>query len=236
MSPRGPYPQAPWTALIFPILASGHMVRGMSSRPIPDKVVLQRSGIALPYFATKTVRLLDQRSIWSSLYMVENRGSAPFRYLWSAHPLISVPCAFAGSKLPPGNLSFRTFPADGKVRPWPMYKGTDLSSHWIPQGTNLKIFVSGMTEGWCALHLPSHLLRFTFDPQCFPSSAFGSTITDLRDRARRIPLHCRGTMHLAVGPARRPGALRVSGAASRRDPRTGRCGWISRARSSPEAE
>jgi galactose mutarotase-like enzyme len=112
------------------------------------------------------VRLLDQRSLEFS-YTVENQGAAPIRYVWSAHPLISVPASFV-VEVPPGNLTFRTFPHDGRVRRWPMYQGADLSRSWIPQGTNLKVFISGMTEGWCALHLPSHSLRFTFDLESVP--------------------------------------------------------------------
>ena len=65
--------------------------------------------------------------------MVENRGAAPIRYMWSAHPLISVPASFA-LEVPPGNLTFRTFPNDGKVRRWPMYQGADLSRSWVAEG------------------------------------------------------------------------------------------------------
>jgi galactose mutarotase-like enzyme len=122
--------------------------------------------MALPYFATKTVRLLNEHFLECS-YTVENHGAAPIRYMWSAHPLISVPDSFS-LEVPPGNLTFRTFPHDGKVRRWPMYQGVDLSQSWIPQGANLKVFITGMTEGWCVLQLPSHSLRFTFDLESVP--------------------------------------------------------------------
>ncbi len=163
---QGFYPQAPWSATHLPDL--GEWTHGVWDVAEADatKVVLQRTGNALPYFATKTVRFLDERSIEFS-YIVENRGAGPIRYLWSAHPLISVAGAFR-LELPPGDLAFRTFPSDRQVRPWPVYQGTDLSRQWIPRGDTLKVFVTGFSGGWCALHLPSHSLRFTFDIQSVP--------------------------------------------------------------------
>jgi hypothetical protein len=163
---QGPYPQAPWTDMYLPDL--GEWTHGTWDilESAPDRIVLERPGIALPYFATKTVHLLDPRYLEFS-YGLENRGDAPIRYMWSAHPLISVSASFA-LEVPPGDLTFSTFPRDGNVRPWPMYQGVDLSQAWIPRGTTLKIFIAGMTEGWCALHLPSHSLRFTFDLESIP--------------------------------------------------------------------
>lgn len=163
---QGLYPQAPWTGTHLPDL--GEWTHGTWDvvEATPAKVVLQRSGSALPYFATKTVYLAEDRTLALS-YMVENRGAAPIRYLWSAHPLISVPGCYR-IETPPGNLTFRTFPHDGKRWTWPVHEGTELSREWIAQGSNLKVFISGMSEGWCALHLPSHSLRFTFDLESVP--------------------------------------------------------------------
>jgi hypothetical protein len=163
---QGCYPQAPWSTVHLPDL--GEWTHGVWEvvEADPARVVLQKSGNALPYFATKNVRFLDERSLEFS-YVVENRGTAPLRYLWSAHPLIAVSHAFH-LELPPGDLTFCTFPSDGVVRPWPVYDGIDLSRQWVPRGANLKIFVSGLAEGWCALHLPAHSLRFTFDLESVP--------------------------------------------------------------------
>lgn len=163
---QGLYPQAPWTDTYLPDL--GEWTHGTWDvvESASDKIILERPGSALPYFATKTVRLVDERSLEFS-YTVENRGATPIRYLWSAHPLIAAPDSFA-LEVPSRNLTFRTFPADGKLRRWPMYQGCDLSRSWITEGTNLKVFITGMSEGWCALHLPSHTLRFTFDLESVP--------------------------------------------------------------------
>jgi len=163
---QGMYPQSPWASTHLPDLGEWTHGTWEVAYAGPDRIVLERYGSALPYFATKTVRLADERSLELS-YAVENRGEAPFRYLWSAHPLISVPDSFR-LEVPDGTLAFRTFPHDGEVRQWPMYQGADLSREWIAQGENLKVFVTGMTEGWCALHLPLHSLRFTFDLESIP--------------------------------------------------------------------
>ena len=163
---QGQYPQAPWTEHHLPDLGEWTHGTWDVTDTAPDRIVLERSGCALPYFATKIVRLAGDRSLEFS-YVVENRGADPIHYLWSAHPLISVPDSFA-IELPAGNLTFRTFPHDGKVRRWPMYQRVNLGREWIAQGTSLKVFVTGMTEGWCALHLPSHSLRFRFGIESIP--------------------------------------------------------------------
>ena len=162
---QGRYPQDPWADVHLPDLGEWTHGTWDVAESAPHGIVLQRSGSALPYFATKTVRLADRSLEFS--YIVENRGDAPIRYLWSAHPLISVPASFE-IEVPPGKLSFRTFPDDGAVRAWPLYHGTDLSREWIARETNLKVFINGMAEGWCALHLPSHSLRFTFNVGSIP--------------------------------------------------------------------
>jgi hypothetical protein len=163
---KGFYPQSPWADLHLPDLGEWTHETWEVADATARTIVLQRTGGALPYFAMKTVRLVDDRSLEFS-YVVENRGDAPLRYLWSAHPLISVTTAFE-IEVPQENLSFCTFPHDGKLRPWPMYEGTDLSREWIAAETDLKVFITRLTEGWCALHLPSHSLRFTFDVEAIP--------------------------------------------------------------------
>jgi len=163
---QGLYPQAPWSDTHLPDLGEWTHGTWEVTDADPAKIVLERTGSALPYVAVKTVRMANDRSLEFS-YLVENRGDAPIRYLWSAHPLISVDASFT-IEVPSGNLTFRTFPHDAKIRRWPMYQGINLSREWIAPGSNLKVFLTGMTEGWCALHLPSHTLRFTFDIESIP--------------------------------------------------------------------
>ena len=121
-SPRACIRRAPWSNIHLPDLGEWTHGTWEVANAAPDSIVLQRSGSALPYFATKTVRLAAERHAWSFRMWLKTAASAPIRYLWSAHPLISVPGSFA-IELPAGNLTFRTFPRDGEIRSWPMYRG-----------------------------------------------------------------------------------------------------------------
>lgn len=162
----GPYPAEPWTEVHLPDL--GEWTHGSWSVIESDErqVVMERSGYALPYFVRKTVRFVADRGLEVS-YRVENRGTFPLRYMWSAHPLISVEGPYELS-LPPGDLTFRTFPSDGVGHSWPLFNSIDISREWIPHGGDLKVFISGLNAGWCELRLPEHILRFTFDEKITP--------------------------------------------------------------------
>ena len=162
----GPYPADPSGALQLRDL--GEWTHGCWDvvEAAADHVVLERPGHALPYFARKTVRFAGERTV-EFAYFVENRGTSALRYMWAAHPLIAVEGPFE-VKLPPGDLTFRTFPTDGKEHVWPQFDSVDLSHEWIQRGKDLKVFVSGLTEGWCELRLPEHILRFTFDLSMTP--------------------------------------------------------------------
>ncbi len=162
----GFYPQEPWTSAHLPDL--GEWTHGVwnVTRARVRELVMERAGIALPYIATKIVRFIDEQTL-EFQYHVENRGAAPMRYLWSAHPLIAVPSEYQ-LELPAGNLQFRLFPSDEEGRSWPDFKGITLSNEWISRGTDLKVFVTGLEEGWCKLRLQEHSLRFTFDLRSVP--------------------------------------------------------------------
>jgi hypothetical protein len=162
----GAYPEQPWMGTSLPDL--GEWTHGVweIANTGHREIVMERIGQALPYFASKAVRFVDDRVLEFS-YRVENRGHFPIRYLWSAHPLISVQDGYE-LVLPPGNLTFSTFPSNGRTYSWPAFEGKCLSREWIPHGTNLKIFVAGLTEGWCELRLPTHTLRFVFDRNTVP--------------------------------------------------------------------
>lgn len=162
----GRYPLEPWTNLQLPDLGEWtHGTWNLVSASVTE-VVLERGGDALPYFARKTVRFIGEDLIEFE-YRVANRCDAPLRYLWSAHPLIAVPGDYR-LELPPGDLTFRVFPPEGEQATWPFYGNVDLSREWISSGTNLKVFVTGLKEGWCRLRLPAHSLHFTFDLQSVP--------------------------------------------------------------------
>ncbi len=162
----GAYPEQPWTGTALPDL--GEWTHGIwqIANAGDREVILERTGKALPYFASRVIRLVDDRVVKFS-YRVENRGQSPIRYLWSAHPLISVEDEYE-LVLPPGNLTFSTFPSNGRTYTWPAFEEECLAREWIPQGTTRKIFISGLTEGWCELRLPTHILRSTFDLKLVP--------------------------------------------------------------------
>jgi hypothetical protein len=163
---RGAYPEPPWDSARLPDLGEWTHSEWGVRHVEPTLVAMERAGNALPYFAVKIIRFADQETLEFS-YRVENRGRFPLRYIWSAHPLIAVQERFK-LLLPAGPLSFRVFPPTAELYPWPLYKGTDISTEWIPLGTTLKIFITGLSEGWCALELPKHTLRFSFDIQSVP--------------------------------------------------------------------
>ena len=162
----GPYPSPPWDATQLPDL--GEWTHGSWDlvESAGNRAALERSGIALPYRARKIVRFADDRTLEFS-YRVENRGDAPLQYMWSAHPLIAAPGDYE-LRLPPGDMTFRTFPGDGKLHAWPEFGSLNLAREWIPRGTNLKIFITGLSAGWCKLRLPEHTLKFTFDLRTVP--------------------------------------------------------------------
>jgi hypothetical protein len=162
----GAYPEAPWDSAILPDLGewshSSWKVRSWHS----DELTMETLGHRLPYFAVKTIRFLDQRTIEFS-YSVENRGLFPMRFIWSAHPLIAVNGKFE-LVLPPGDMIFRLFPPSESVYSWPNFKGKSVATDWVAHGTTLKIFVTGLAEGWCALVLPQYTLHFAFDFHVVP--------------------------------------------------------------------
>ncbi len=163
----GSYPDAPRAGV--QLLDLGEWTHGAwEVRSTADAaVVMTMNGRALPYTATKTIRFVDDETL-ALEYPVENHGQAPFLFLWSAHPLIEVENDFE-LLLPHGDLDLRVFPPDGVPYQWPTCRGTSLRDKWISRGATLKVFLSGLSEGWCSLLLPSHSLTFSFDLEKVPA-------------------------------------------------------------------
>jgi hypothetical protein len=162
----GRHPEAPWNDV--QLLDLGEWTHGAwdVSKTASAEIVMRMKGRALPYTATKTIRFVNDETLEFE-YRVENHGQAPFRFLWSAHPLIAVEDDFE-LQLPQGDLDLGVFPPDGAPYHWPMCRGTRLLDEWIPHGTTLKVFISGLGEGWCSLLLPLHTLTFSFDLETVP--------------------------------------------------------------------
>lgn len=162
----GTYPQAPWAGAKLPDLGEWTHLVWSVEKSERRELVMRAEGQVLPYTAIKTLRFADEHTLHFS-YSVVNRGLHSFRYLWSVHPLIAVGEQFA-LQFPAGDLAFRLFPPTPETFTWPIFKGASLSNDWIPSGTTLKIFVTGFSEGTCALVLPNCTLRFVFDPHLLP--------------------------------------------------------------------
>jgi hypothetical protein len=194
----GPYPAGPWAATQLPDLGewthgSWDVIEAGKSR-----VVLDRTGKTLPYSVRKAVRFVEPCALEFS-YCVQNRGEFPMRYMWSAHPLISVDGPYE-LRLPAGDLNFRTFPSDGEDHAWPIFASRNLSREWIPRETDLKVFITGFTEGWCELRLWEHTLRFTFEVGATP--VVGVWFNNFGFPAGAVPFRC-----IAVEPCTSPSDL-----------------------------
>jgi hypothetical protein len=161
-----PYPHEPWRG--EPLPQMGEWVHGSwrVASLNAEAVRLEREGGLLPYRASKTV-VLRSPGVLALEYTLENRGAAPFQYLWSAHPLIVAGDEFE-LILPERRLSFVTFPPDGRIYEWPSYGGLNLEHDWVPHGTDLKIFLTGLREGSCELRFPDRAVAFEFDPAAIP--------------------------------------------------------------------
>jgi hypothetical protein len=157
----GSYPGSRWAET--PLPDHGEWVYGAwKVEAATGKAIrLQRAGIALPYSARKTVQLIHDDTIRID-YEVENLGDVSLRYLWAAHPLILVNELGYRLTLPKGTKQARIL-MDRLPFEWPLFKGIDLSSTWIPDGPPLKLFILDLTEGWCDLGLSHCTLRFEFD-------------------------------------------------------------------------
>ena len=163
----GLYPDEPWSTLHLPDL--GEWTHGSWDVLNAGKrqVVMTQAGRVLPYSAIKTVQFIDEGTLEFS-YRVRNRGQSPMRFLWSAHPLISVEDVYK-LELPGEKLALRSFPDDGFQHTWPILEEMDLSRQWIMRGKSRKVFVTGLADGWCSLWLPRHKLHFTFDLEVLPA-------------------------------------------------------------------
>lgn len=129
-------------------------------------VRMQRRGHRLPWLVHKNVRAVDETTLEFS-WQLANQGRYPLPYLWSAHPLFAVPERYR-IVLPGRAIVFRTFPDDGRVHRWPLWQETDLSHAWNPPASTLKIFLSGLEDGWCELQLPEFTIRLTYSLRSTP--------------------------------------------------------------------
>jgi len=158
----------PTIASVPPFPALGEWVTGQWNVASFDdcQCRLDREGELLNYRASKRIELEEGCSLRIE-YSVTNRGSDPFPYIWAAHPLFEAGPQFEIG-LPAGDIRFRLYPGDGRLRRWPDFGGIGLSKHWLENVTTLKTFLAGLSEGWCELRLPTHTVRLEFDLDTHP--------------------------------------------------------------------
>jgi hypothetical protein len=114
-------------------------------------------------------------------YEVRSSADRPYRYLWSAHPLLALRPGM-GIHLPKGVRVRVDWSRDGRLgnlldeHPWPVT--TDSSgntvdlSRILPDSAGLvdKLYTTRLQEGWCALHDPTdgYYVAMLFSPEQIP--------------------------------------------------------------------
>jgi galactose mutarotase-like enzyme len=144
-----------------------------------DHLRLAAEGRALPYRFAKTMHLESNELVVD--YEIANDSESDLKFLWSAHPLLSVE---PGTRIIlPSDVkemlveySFQDrLGARGSTCDWPMARttrGYDRIDTLKPPSVGFadKLFTSRLTEGHCALFKPAtnEAISFGFDPADVP--------------------------------------------------------------------
>jgi hypothetical protein len=144
-----------------------------------NELKLAAAGSRLPYIFRKRVRLQDDAVIVG--YELESVTDEPFRYLWSAHPLLSVEtgCRIIlpaeVSRVLVNSSRHNRLGTAGSECSWPIhnlgYHGVDLSVIGSKTDrTSDKLFTDRLAQGWCAVHYPvsDESICFRFDSEVVP--------------------------------------------------------------------
>lgn len=169
---EGFYPESPWKGI--PIPDHGELwVLPWQSDVEGENLRLSVFGVRFPYHFVKVFSLQENRVKIN--YQLRNLSPFEFKYLWAAHPLLTVT---PGTKIIlPGKLRIRIDWSKnerlGKLlyeTSWPCAQGPggeviDLSvvnSPEVQQAT--KFFTTPLEQGWCAVHDPraGNFLKFSF--------------------------------------------------------------------------
>jgi hypothetical protein len=144
-----------------------------------EELILEVEGVCLPYFLRRKTRLSGP--VMELDYEITNTGNQPFKYLWSAHPLLAIE---AGAEIVlPAEVSevLVDYSAGncfdiGKTITWPHASEADGKSVTLnpisgpEQKTADKLFTPRLTQGYCGLRFPrtGEAIFFCFDPQLVP--------------------------------------------------------------------
>jgi hypothetical protein len=173
-----PYPDPPFAAAMMPDHGE------VWSRPWKleirgEELILEMEGVRLPYLLRRKTRLAGP--VMELDYEITNTGNHPFKYLWSAHPLLTVQ-AGAQIVLPPEvsevlvDYSAGNRFGIGKSIPWPhalLAGGSSAELNTIrgpQQKTADKLFTPRLSQGYCGVRFPGtgEAIFFRFDPQLVP--------------------------------------------------------------------
>jgi hypothetical protein len=174
-----PYPEEPWQGIAIPdhgevwSLPWSHQVEA-------DRLRLRVHGVRFPYTFEKSVELRPPGAI-RLRYALTNHAPFPFRFLWSAHPLLA----------PRSGMRIH-LPAETRVRvdwskndrlggplaehPWPLTRDrngqeVDLGLILGPETEQVdKLYTTRLRDGWCALHDPvdGFYVAMLFQPERVP--------------------------------------------------------------------
>ncbi|MHB0878821.1 MAG: aldose epimerase family protein [Anaerolineae bacterium] len=145
-----PYPAAPWEDAAVPDHGE---VWSLPWHADADggAVRLAISGRVLPYRLEKTVQAEGESALLFR-YHLTNEGTAPLRWLWSAHPLFNVTKGLEVHI--PGRPALSVYESlgnalgkPGSVGRWPDAGGVDLVVPARREPAAEKVFLSGLREG-----------------------------------------------------------------------------------------
>lgn len=173
------YPEAPWQNVEAPDHGEVWSIP-WALEAQPNALHLDCCGVHFPYDFHKTISVPAPGCLRLS-YALLNRGNAPFKFLWSAHPLLALRPGMR-IHLPEGVRVRVDWSKDERLgtpldeHPWP--QTTDRAGHAVdlslirpPEAALVdKLYTTRLTEGWCALHDPEtgRYAAFVFAPETIP--------------------------------------------------------------------
>jgi hypothetical protein len=145
-----------------------------------DALQLQCRSVRFGYDFSKRLELPSPGCL-RIRYALENHAPAPFKFIWSSHPLLAL---VPGMRiwLPPGVRVLVDWSRDGRLgglleeHAWPHTidsdgRAVDLSLI-LPAQAGLvdKLFTTRLGDGWCGLHDPEsgRYAAFLFSPEAIP--------------------------------------------------------------------
>ena len=173
-----PYPEPPFADVVMPDHGEvwwrpwKHEIQG-------EELILEVEGVRLPYLLRRKTRLSGP--VMELDYEITNTGNQPFKYLWSAHPLLMVQAGAQIVLAPEVSEVLVDYSAGnrfviGKSVTWPHALLADGSSADLntirgpEQKTADKLFTSRLSQGYCGVSFPGtgEAVFFRFDPKLVP--------------------------------------------------------------------